>query len=141
MSKLFHKIQRKAHHLPTNIINDEAEEKKRIRDYFGNKKNGFFIEVGANDPTSPESQSYHLEKELNWTGLLIEPIPYLANLAKTERPNAVICECACTAPEKTGFFDLFIPIEGNELNTGHASLESNVDEHNYQNFEKLKEDS
>lgn len=82
---------RPAHQLPENIKKDEAVEKELIRNYFGNKKNGVFVEVGANDPTSPESQTFHLERLLGWTGLLIEPIPYLAQLARNERLGAVVC--------------------------------------------------
>lgn len=131
------RIGRPAQSLPLHIQQDEAEEKKRIREYFSHKKNGFFIEIGANDPTSPESQSYHLEKELGWTGLLVEPIPYLADLARKERPNSSVCEFACTSPDKTGTIEFLIPRIGDELMTGHASLEANIDEHNYQNFEKI----
>jgi FkbM family methyltransferase len=131
-------IGRPAHHLPLNIRNDEATEKRLIREYFGNKRDGVFVEVGANDPTSPESQSFHLESTLGWSGLLVEPIPYLAGLARQERPLATVCECACTSEEKIGFLELLIPKVGNELLTGHASLEANIDEHNYQEFEKIK---
>ncbi len=131
-------IGRPAHHLPLHIQNAEAAEKKLIREYFGNKRGGVFVEVGANDPTSPESQSFHLESLLEWSGLLVEPIPYLAELARQERPLAMVCECACTSPEKVGFLDLLIPRVGNDLVTGHASLEANIDEHNYREFEKVK---
>lgn len=131
-------IGRPAHQLPLNIQQDEATEKKRIRDYFGNKRGGIFVEVGANDPSSPESQSHHLENLLGWTGLLVEPIPYLAELARQERPLATVCECACTSPEKVGQLELLIPKVENELMTGHASLEANADEHNYSDFEKVQ---
>jgi FkbM family methyltransferase len=130
-------IGRPAHHLPARIQKDEATEKQLIREYFGNKRNGVFVEVGANDPTSPESQSFHLETELEWSGLLVEPIPYLAGLARSERPNAQVCECACTSPNKVGRLELLIPRIGHELMTGHASLVANADEHNYQEFEKI----
>ncbi len=130
-------IGRPAHHLPEHIQRDEAEEKQRIRDYFANKRNGIFVEVGANDPTSPESQTHHLEKQLGWTGLLVEPIPYLAALARQERPGSTVCECACTAPDKVGQLELLIPRIGDELMTGHASLEANADEHNYRDFERV----
>lgn len=123
--------------MPPHIQLAEAAEKKKIRDYFGNKPGGVFVEVGANDPTSPESQSFHLETQLGWTGLLVEPIPYLAELARSERPNATVCECACTAPEKVGKLELLIPKYSGELVTGHASLEANIDEHNYREFEKV----
>ena len=38
-----------------------------------NYENGFFIEAGANDGVV-QSNTFYFEKELNWTGLLIEPI-------------------------------------------------------------------
>ena len=38
------------------------------------KKNGFYLEVGAYNGIS-ESVSLRFEKELNWSGLLIEPNP------------------------------------------------------------------
>lgn len=131
-------IDRPAHQLPMHIQRDEAEEKQMIRDYFRNMRDGIFVEVGANDPTSPESQSFHLESLLNWSGLLVEPIPHLADLARKERPLATVCECVCTSPEKVGSLELLIPTHKNELVTGHASLEANIDEHNYKNFEKIE---
>lgn len=36
-------------------------------------RNGFFIEIGANDGIR-ESNTYYLEKNLNWKGILIEPV-------------------------------------------------------------------
>jgi len=42
-----------------------------IRDYFENKENGYFVEVGANDPTDHGSQSWHLENNLKWIGTLV----------------------------------------------------------------------
>ena len=130
-------IGRPAQNLPQHIQRDEATEKDLVRAYFGHKRGGVYVEVGANDPTSPESQSHHLETKLSWTGLLVEPIPYLAQLARDERPAAVVCECACTAPDKVGKLELLIPKLKGELMTGHASLEANIDEHNYQEFEKI----
>src|ERR1035437_3743843 len=41
--------------------------------YFKNKRNGIFIDIGANDGVSL-SNTYYLEKELGWTGICIEPI-------------------------------------------------------------------
>jgi FkbM family methyltransferase len=40
---------------------------------FNNKKNGFFIDVGANDGISINS-TYFLEKHLEWSGICIEPL-------------------------------------------------------------------
>ena len=38
---------------------------------------------------------------------------------------------------KTGVLEFLIPKKGEELLTGHASLEANLDEHNYSEFEKI----
>jgi hypothetical protein len=65
------------------LLRNEAEEKRAIRDFFQNTTTGFFVEVGANEPTVPESQTWHLE-QTGWTGILIEPVPslYLSLLSK-----------------------------------------------------------
>lgn len=123
--------------LPEHILHAEAAEKEAIRNYFGNKTGGVFVEVGANDPDSPESQSWHLETQLGWTGLLVEPIPFLAAKARQIRPNAIVCQNACTSPEKAGPLQLLIPRKLGEQVTGHASVEANIDEHNYTEFDRI----
>lgn len=60
---------------PEHALQIEEAEKAAIRAYFGNKTGGVFVEVGANEPDTAESQSWHLETKLGWTGLLVEPIP------------------------------------------------------------------
>lgn len=70
------------------------EEQSLVAAFFGGEK-GFFVEVGAYDPIY-QSQSYHLELA-GWDGILIEPLPDLAeNLARTRR--AAVHRCACVAP-------------------------------------------
>jgi len=44
-----------------------------VREFFADTKQGFFVEVGANDPKK-DSQSWHLE-EAGWRGILVEPLP------------------------------------------------------------------
>ncbi|MBS3809851.1 MAG: FkbM family methyltransferase [Desulfobacterales bacterium] len=106
-------------------------EKREVREYFKNKKNGIFVEVGAHEPTSAESQSWHLEKELDWSGILVEPNPELSRQAQQLRPNATVYQCACTSPDKTGILSLYIPIKNNDLITSHASLRKNADDFSY----------
>ena len=76
--------------------NPPQDEQELVREFFENKKNGFYVDVGANDPII-ESQSYHLEKS-GWMGLLIEPLSSYCNDLKEKRTGVVI-QNACSAPE------------------------------------------
>ncbi len=58
---------------------------------------GYFIEAGANDGFS-QSNTYYLERFRQWTGLLIEPIPELADECRLNRKSRVI-EAALVADE------------------------------------------
>jgi FkbM family methyltransferase len=58
-----------------------------------NKKDGIFVEVGANDGFT-QSNTYALEMLHGWRGLLIEPLPDLFRLCKRFRPNATVANCA-----------------------------------------------
>jgi FkbM family methyltransferase len=118
---------------------DEIEEKKKIREFFNNQSQGVCVEVGANESTSLCSQSFHLEKKLDWFCILIEPIPILAQEAIRLRPKALVFEMACTSPKKIGSMFLNIPLDkDNKEISGHASLEKNADEHNYKQHKSLK---
>lgn len=75
------------------------QEPALIRDFFGARKDGYFVEVGANDPQI-ESQSWHLERA-GWDGILIEPQPDLAARLKRER-TAKVFPVACSSPDRAG---------------------------------------
>ena len=66
-----------------------------VRDFFCNKRNGYFVDLGANDPFL-DSQSFHLES-LGWDGLLIEPLPEYVDQLKEKRRGRVV-QCACSNP-------------------------------------------
>lgn len=119
------------------LLEKEISEKQAIWNYFDCAENGFFIEVGANEPCAPESQTYHLEK-MGWTGILVEPIEDLAEKARNTRLNSKVWQVACTSKDKQGIVEFLIPVSENELITGHASLYPNMDEHNYNNFKKVQ---
>jgi FkbM family methyltransferase len=57
---------------------------------------GFFVEAGANDGIK-ESNTLLLERECGWTGLLVEPIPQLADRCRTNRPRALVEQVALVA--------------------------------------------
>jgi FkbM family methyltransferase len=56
---------------------------------------GVFVEAGANDGFR-QSNTYYLERFCGWTGVLVEPIPELATLAR-ERREARVFNCALVA--------------------------------------------
>lgn len=61
------------------------------------KRNGFFVELGANDGIS-QSNTYHFEKYKNFSGLLIEPIPDKYQQCKKNRSERnFFANCACVS--------------------------------------------
>jgi FkbM family methyltransferase len=52
--------------------NSYSEEEWCIRDFFSDRKDGFFVDVGAND-YKVTSNTYYLETVLNWKGIAVEP--------------------------------------------------------------------
>ena len=119
------------------IAMDEISEKKAIYEFLGNTSEGFFVEIGANEPDAPESQTWHLEQK-GWKGILVEPIPELADKAKKIRVASKVYQVACTSENNIGKLEFLIPFNGEDLVSGHASLRANIDEHNYTKFKKLQ---
>jgi FkbM family methyltransferase len=58
-------------------------------DYILNKDNGFFVEVGACDGLA-ESNTFWLEKNRNWNGILCEPAEFWHEELLKNRPNCII---------------------------------------------------
>jgi FkbM family methyltransferase len=69
----------------------------KLKPYLNFKK-GFFIEAGANDGVR-QSNTLYFERYRGWHGLLIEPIPHLANKCKKNRPKAIVENCALVASD------------------------------------------
>ncbi len=68
-------------------------------EFFGGTREGFFVDVGANDPKKG-SQSWRLE-QLGWRGVVVEPQPRLAQQHKEQR-NAAVFACVCSSLENAG---------------------------------------
>jgi FkbM family methyltransferase len=81
--------------------NSERDESRWVHEFFGNRPNGFFVDVGANDPVR-NSQSYPLER-FGWNGILIEPLPDQVSLLREKR-SATVVECAVSSRENHGRF-------------------------------------
>jgi FkbM family methyltransferase len=84
-----------------------AHQDDYVWQFFGCRRDGFFIEVGANDPVDG-SLTWLLEQN-GWRGILVEPQQRLFPLLKSQRPASEVVCAACTAPEKRGWANLYIP--------------------------------
>lgn len=63
---------------------------------FNRRKEGFFVEVGANEPRTG-SQTWFLEQQ-GWRGILIEPQARLCGSLREARPRSTVLQVACGAP-------------------------------------------
>jgi FkbM family methyltransferase len=64
----------------------EREEEWLIRDFFQDRRDGVFVDVGAHHFKS-SSKTYYLESKLGWSGLAIEPQREFAAEYATYRPR------------------------------------------------------
>ncbi|HEY4278330.1 MAG TPA: FkbM family methyltransferase [Conexibacter sp.] len=74
---------------------------RALEPYIGDVQRGFFVEAGANDGFT-QSNTYHLERERGWSGLLVEPVPHLHREAALERPGSRVVHAALTEPAGEG---------------------------------------
>jgi len=68
--------------------------------YFGETNDGFFVEIGANDPENL-SQTLFLEHH-GWHGILVEPQSSCCERLRQIRPQAQIFQVACGSPDQRG---------------------------------------
>jgi FkbM family methyltransferase len=92
------------------------EEELFVRDFFADKRDGVFVDVGASHYRD-RSNTYYLETELGWSGVAIDPIADFAADYRAHRP-------------RTQFFALFVSDRSDEqasLHVGRNSLFSSAD--------------
>ena len=94
-----------------------------VWEFFGRRRAGFFLEVGANHPTQG-SQTWLLEQN-GWRGILVEPQAALAALLRERRAGSRVFQAACGPPENVGQATLYVP---DDTLGGFATLERNVDD-------------
>lgn len=66
-----------------------------IRYHFRDKKDGFYIDVGCNDP-KVNSTTFYLEEHQNWSGIGIDPLEYLRPRWEKFRPRSKFFAYAAT---------------------------------------------
>jgi FkbM family methyltransferase len=62
---------------------------------------GIFVEAGANDGIN-QSNTFYFEKHRRWRGLLVEPVPELAERCRQNRPRAIVERCALVPFDRAG---------------------------------------
>ena len=100
-------------------MNPRPTEGELIWSFFGHRSEGFFAEVGANDPQN-SSQTWFLE-ERGWRGILIEPLSRFQAALQAARPHSQVFQVACGAPGHPPTADLFVG-----ENSEHSSLRPNT---------------
>ena len=71
---------------------------------------GVFVEAGANDGLK-QSNTYYLERRRGWKGLLIEPIPRLAERCRQQRPRSLVVNAALVPPQLDGTMISLIDVD------------------------------
>lgn len=126
----------------------------KIDDIFCKKMGGVFIELGANDGLC-QSNTAFLEKERNWTGILIEPSLIAFEKCKKNRPQSICINCACvsnTYDLNTAYGDfndgiLMASIDSKRLNNNNQccvealTLENILNNYNIKNIDFLSLDT
>jgi hypothetical protein len=70
----------------------EHDLDRKLANFLPERK-GVFVEAGAYDGYLA-SNTYWFERFQGWTGVLIEPLPELADRARKERPRSQVFQCA-----------------------------------------------
>lgn len=90
-----------------HFFSQSGQDKFIYERFFKSKKDfGFFVEVGAHDGLT-YSNTYFFEKELNWRGICIEPLPHIFKKLQKNRPASIcINGCISDQPGKTQFLSV-----------------------------------
>lgn len=103
---------------PLNFYSQIEQDKYYIENIIKYKCNGTFLEIGGYDGITG-SNTYFLEKNLNWNGIIIECNPVMAQKCKDNR-NCIICDKAIYK-ESNQTIDFIIP-KGREISGGREQL-------------------
>jgi FkbM family methyltransferase len=88
---------------------------------------GFFVEAGANDGYD-QSNTYYLERARGWTGILVEPVPFLHHEATRERVRSRVFNCALV---DDGFTEPVVRLRYGGLMTAVAGQGAPEDAHDF----------
>ncbi len=105
-----------------------GEDEFLYNNYFKNKKNGVYIELGALDGVLYSNTKY-FEDELEWKGILIEPHPYKFKLLQNNRPNNFLFNNLVSCKEEDVVFRYFV-----DNYCGVSGVEETLPKEHFNNF-------
>jgi FkbM family methyltransferase len=84
-------------------IYSQGQEEVIIRDFFQDRRGGFFLDIGCADPVR-NSTTYYLEKHLGWSGIGVDALPRYSEPYRRKRPgtrflNYIVTDHAGTLDE------------------------------------------
>ena len=97
-------------------------EDTAVLDYFKDKKNGFYVDVGCHHPTHINN-TYLLYKQ-NWGGINIDTSQFSIDLFNYMRPQDLNYNCAIS--NRNGVVKLFFQKEFSQLSTIEGTQAKNV---------------
>ena len=89
---------------------------------------GFFVEAGGNDGLK-QSNTFYLESRRGWRGLLVEPVPRLAQRCTKNRPRARVIHAALVPPELAGRPVSLVDVDLMTVTTPTSDLTADQVEH------------
>jgi len=98
----------------------QNSEELIIRDYFNDRKNGVFVDVGASD-YRVNSTTYYLEKHLSWRGIAVDALcEYRGNYLIHGKNTQFFCFYVSERSDQV--VDFFINLENKRVSTGDPDL-------------------
>jgi len=96
-------------------FNGQARQDEFVVNMTNHKKNGFFLEIGSMDPVKINN-TYILEKEYGWTGIMVEYDKKWLSHYQEKRPNSIhAMEDATKINYKTLFEENNVPLNSDYL--------------------------
>lgn len=99
-------------------------EAELVWQFFDRRQEGFFIEVGANEPER-RSQTWFLEQQ-GWRGILVEPQVRFEEMLRKFRPRSTVFQVACGAPDHPEQMPLYIAEAPSHSSLGKNLVEANT---------------
>ena len=119
---MLHRLARLLHRRPRYHGLNELDRKLEAHVDFDR---GIFVEAGANDGLS-QSNTLYFETYRRWRGLLVEPIPRLADACRRNRRRAVVECCALVPFDQAG---KTIPmVDANLMSLVRGAMKTSEDE-------------